>query len=274
MTRTFADAIASAVARLRAVGVTTPERDARHLVAFAAQVPLDRLTLHLREPFTAEAPLEAALTAREARRPVSQIVGRRLFYGRSFNVTEDVLDPRPETETLVADALERPFKRVLDLGTGTGCILLTLLAENRSADGLGVDISQSALRVAEDNAANLGVSAAFRVSDWYSSVPERFDLIVSNPPYIAAHEMEDLAPETRLWEPHLALTDGADGLSAYRAIAAGASDHLEPGGRLLVETGAGDHAVRVAEIFTSCGLEDVRFGHDLDGRARIVLAHV
>jgi release factor glutamine methyltransferase len=274
VTRKFADAIAGAVARLRATDVTTPERDARHLVAFAAGIPLDRLTLHLREPFTAEAPLEAALNAREARRPVSQIVGRRLFYGRDFNVTEDVLDPRPETETLVAAALDRPFNRVLDLGTGTGCILLTLLAENGSATGLGIDVSQSALRVAEGNAASLGVSAAFRLSDWYSAVPERFDLIVSNPPYIAAHEMAELAPETRLWEPHLALTDGADGLSAYRVIAAGASAHLEPGGRVLVETGAGDHAMRVAEIFAAFGLEDVRFGHDLDGRERIVLAHV
>lgn len=271
MSGTFAQTIAEATARLRQAGVDTPERDARRLVAHAAGLGADRLSLHLRDRFEHGAALEAALAAREERRPVSQIVGMRLFYGRPFRVTEQVLDPRPETEELVAAALETPFDRVLDLGSGTGCILLTLLAERPGSTGLGVDASAAALDVARGNAASLGIAAEFRHSNWFSAVPERFDLIVSNPPYIAAEEMEALAPETRLWEPRMALTDEADGLSAYRAIAAGASAQLTPGGRLMVEVGAAQ-AGQVAGIFRAAGFEDIALRADLDGRDRVVLA--
>ncbi|SNS44481.1 peptide chain release factor N(5)-glutamine methyltransferase [Tropicimonas sediminicola] len=272
MSATFADVIATATARLRAAGVETPERDARRLVAFAAGIGADRLSLHLRDAFEGGEALENALAAREERRPVSHIIGERLFYGRPFRVTADVLDPRPETETLVAAALEKPFERVLDLGSGTGCILLTLLAECPGSTGLGVDASPAALDVARSNAAALGIDAEFRQSDWFGAVTGQFDLIVSNPPYIAAAEMVGLAPETRLWEPRMALTDEADGLSAYRAIAAGASAHLAPGGRLMVEVGA-TQAAAVAEIFGAAGLEDIGFRTDLDGRRRVVIGN-
>lgn len=269
MTPTLGQALAAATARLRAAGIDSPDRDARRLLAHAQGIAPDRLALHLGEPLADPAACEAALAARVARQPVSQIIGRRLFWGRAFRVTPDVLDPRPETETLVAEALAAPFARVLDLGTGSGCILLTLLAERKGATGLGVDLSAKALAVAEENAAKHGISAEFLVSDWFVSVPGRFDLIVANPPYIAADEMAGLAPEPRLWEPRMALTDEGDGLGAYRAIAAGASAHLAPGGRLLVEIGPtqGD---RVSALFSAGGLGPARVLQDLDGRDRVV----
>jgi release factor glutamine methyltransferase len=269
MSRTFAAALAAAVGRLRAAGIDTPERDARRLLAHAAGLPADRLSLHLRESFEAGPALEAALAAREARQPVSQIVGQRLFYGRAFRITPDVLDPRPETEELVAAALAAPFERVLDLGTGSGCILLTLLAERPEARGLGTDLSTAALDVARANAAEIAPQARFLCSDWFAAVPARYDLIVSNPPYIAAAEMDGLAPEPRLWEPRMALTDEADGLKAYRSIAAGAPRHLAPGGRILVEIGPTQGAA-VAAMFSGAGLVDVAVRTDMDGRDRVV----
>ncbi|HRO15392.1 MAG TPA: peptide chain release factor N(5)-glutamine methyltransferase, partial [Paracoccus sp. (in: a-proteobacteria)] len=199
----------------------------------------------------------------------SQIVGWRDFWKHRFRVTRDTLDPRPETETLVAAALDRPWRTVLDLGTGTGAILLSLLADRPGAAGLGVDLSPAALDVARANAAALGINAAFAQSDWFSAVHGQFDLIVSNPPYIAAAEMAGLSPEVRDWEPRAALTDEGDGLGAYRAIAAGAGAHLAPGGWMMVEIGPGQGAA-VAGLFCAAGLHQVTVAPDLDGRDRLV----
>ena len=272
---TLAEALRAAVPRLTAAGIETPARDARLLLAHATGLVPDRLTLHLPEALGAEAAarFEAALTARIARQPVSQITGRRLFWGRPFRVTRDTLDPRPETEVLVARALSHPFTRVLDLGTGTGCILLTLLAERPSATGLGVDLSDAALAVAGENAATLGLTdrATFTRADWWAGVAGQFDLVTSNPPYIAADEMAALSPEVREWEPHLALSPGGDGLDAYRAIAGGAMSHLAPGGRLLVEIGPTQGAA-VSTLFERAGLVNIACHPDLDGRDRVVEA--
>jgi release factor glutamine methyltransferase len=204
---------------------------------------------------------------------VAQLLGYRDFWKHRFIVTPDVLDPRPDTEALVAEALRRPFARVLDLGTGTGAILLSLLAERPAATGLGTDLSEAALTVARRNAAALRLAdrADFAPADWFAGVAGQFDLIVSNPPYIAAAEMAGLAPEVRDWEPHLALTPGGDGLDAYRAIARGAGAHLAPGGRLVVEIGAAQGAA-VAAIMAGAGLGPVRVLPDLDGRDRVVTA--
>lgn len=268
---TVSDAVAATARRLREAGIEPAERDARRLVAFVADIPADRLTLSLRDDFPNEEALETVVMARLARQPVSQITGARLFYGRSFRVTCDVLDPRPETEELVAAALEEPFGTVLDMGSGTGCILLTLLAERPGVSGLGVDISEPALEIARENAQRLGVSVAFRQSDWFSAVDGTFDLIVSNPPYIADVEMADLGPETRIWEPRIALTDGADGLRAYREIARHAPRFLDPGGRLLVEIGP-TQAGPVSDLLALAGLVDIEVRRDMDGRDRVVLA--
>lgn len=272
---TGAEALRAAVARLAASGIDGAARDARLLLAEALGLSPDRLSLHLAEglPPDAAARFEGFVAAREARRPVAQILGRRLFWGRPFRVTPDTLDPRPETETLVAAALEAPFARVLDLGTGTGCILLTLLSERPGALGVGTDLSDAALAVARTNAEALGLAdrAAFRRADWFSGVEGRFDLILSNPPYIAEDEMAGLAPEVRDWEPRAALTPGGDGLDAYRALCAGAAAHLQPGGRVLLEIGPSQGGA-VAALAVAGGLQDIRVLPDLDGRDRVVAA--
>ena len=266
------DWLAGASGRLAAAGLDDPRREAwavvsgllgqnaRHRIMLTAPVPADQLTT-----------LDAMLAARAARQPLSQIIGRRAFWKHDFRVTRDTLDPRPETEALIEAALKLPWRNVLDLGTGTGAILISLLAERPGAKGLGTDLSDAALEVARDNATRIGVDAAFQRADWFEGVTGRFDLIVSNPPYIALSEMPDLSPEVREWEPHSALTDFGDGLSAYRAIAAGAAAHLLPGGHLLAEIGW-QQGPEVAAIFAEAGA-DVTVLPDLDGRDRVVRAH-
>ncbi|MBL9053119.1 MAG: peptide chain release factor N(5)-glutamine methyltransferase [Tabrizicola sp.] len=267
------DALRRAIPMLQDAAVEDAARDARVLLSHALGIAHDRLTLKLADEMTAPQAksYEEALAARMARQPVAQIIGRRLFWGLSFRVTRDTLDPRPETETLVAEALSRPFLKVLDLGTGTGCILLSCLKGMPMARGVGTDISEPALRVAMGNTRDLGLEARarFRVADWFQGVTGAFDLIVSNPPYIAADEMTGLAPEVRDWEPHLALTPGGDGLEPYRMIARGAGARLMPGGRLLVEIGPTQGAA-VAGLFAAAGLADVRILPDMDGRDRVV----
>jgi release factor glutamine methyltransferase len=215
-----------------------------------------------------------AMVERRARRePFSHISGRRQFYKSVFRVTPDVLDPRPETEILVELALQAPFSRVLDLGIGSGCILISLLLEMPSATGVGTDISEKAILVAGQNAEELGVAdrLILPLSDWYADIGVRFDLIVSNPAYISAQEMTELQPEVCDHEPRIALTDEADGLTAYRKIAAGALDHLTPGGRLMVEIGP-TQGEAVRKLFMDAGLENPVIHPDLDGRERVVSA--
>ncbi|NEY89186.1 peptide chain release factor N(5)-glutamine methyltransferase [Tabrizicola oligotrophica] len=269
------EALRAAIARLRAGGIDDAALDARILLAHALPIAPDRLTLHLPDEMTAPQAraFEEALVARLARQPVAQIIGQRQFWGLTFRVTQDTLDPRPDTEALVAEAVKAPFLSLLDLGTGTGCILLACLKSMPMARGLGVDISPAALAVAEDNAARLGLQtrASFRASDWFSAVPGRYDLIVSNPPYIAAEEMAGLAPEVRDWEPHLALTPGGDGLEPYRILARGAPARLMAGGRLLVEIGW-TQGPAVAALFAAQGLQDIRILPDMEGRDRVVAA--
>ncbi len=268
-------ALRAAVPRLQAAGIEDAARDARVLLAFALGVAADRLMLHLPDEMAdaQSAAYETAVLARISRQPVAQITGQRLFWGLPFRVTPDTLDPRPETEVLVAEAVSQPFLKVLDLGTGTGCILLSCLKSMPMAQGLGVDVSDAALAVATGNAAALGLErrARFRQSDWFTAVPGAFDLIVSNPPYIAADEMAALSPEVLQWEPHLALSPGGDGLDAYRAIARGAGARLMPGGRLMVEIGPTQGAA-VAGLMAAAGLQGIRILPDMDGRDRVVAA--
>ncbi len=238
---TAAQAMVAATARLRAAGVPDPARDARVLLAHAAQVDAARVTLIAPEdiaPDIAER-YERLIALRAVRVPVSHLIGERAFYGRRFKVSADVLDPRPETEALIEAALAEPFDRVLDLGTGSGCLLVTLLAERGDATGLGIDLSEAACLQASANAVlhRVDQRADIRASDWFAHVDGRFDLIVSNPPYLSAEEMNDVQPELRDHEPRMALTDEGDGTSAYRIIAGLAQGYLTPRGRVLVETG-------------------------------------
>ena len=272
---TAAAALTVAIGVLRAAGVPDPAQDARALLAHALGIDAGRLTLILPDllPDGAGAAFQRLIARRARREPVSHLTGYRQFWGRRFDISAAVLDPRPETEVLIAAALSVPFARVLDLGTGSGCLLLSLLADRPDALGVGCDISLQALDVAAANADRLGLSAraSLIASDWYARVPGRFDLIVANPPYIAADEMPSLSPEVRLFEPRLALTDGADGLTAYRAITAGALAHLTPGGRLMVEIGPTQGRAVVA-LMAAAGLQRIDILPDLDGRDRVVVA--
>ncbi len=273
--------LAQATRRLAEAGIPDPGRDARRLLAHVLKVPPGRLTLFLPDPVESEHALlfNAVIESRAAHVPVSHITGRRQFYGRAFLVTPEVLDPRPETEILIEAALAGPFSRVLDLGTGSGCILLTLLCEREGATGIGTDLSEEALEVAfwNRNALRLEARAALARGSWFGALREddreRFDLIVSNPPYIALDEMDHLSPEVRDHEPRMALTDEGDGLTAYRMIAAGAPSHLLPGGRLMVEIGPSQGAA-VADLFRSARLQEVAVITDLDGRDRVVVGRI
>ncbi len=250
-------------------------RDRKLLLAHAAGVAPSRLIMLNIEDFTPEL-LERYLGYLERRaggEPVSKIIGRRAFWEHDFIVTPDVLDPRPETEVLVRAALEHPFDTVLDLGTGSGCILLSLLAKRPKARGVGADLSKAALDVAARNADALGVADRVTLiqSDWLSAVTGQFDLIVSNPPYIAAAEMPDLSPEVRGHDPHMALTPGGDGLAPYRVLAAECATHLTANGRLMLEIGW-QQGPQVAQILAARGWQDIAVLPDLDGRDRVVSA--
>lgn len=270
---TAAEALVAATARLRAAGVPDPARDARVLLAHAARIEASRVTLIAPEDLEHEIEdrYEQLIALRSVRVPVSHLIGERQFYGRRFKVSRDVLDPRPETETLIEAALAEPFQRVLDLGVGSGCILVTLLAERPDATGQGVDLSEAACLQASANVVLHRVQdrAEITASDWLMRVRGDFDLIVANPPYIALDEMPGLSAEVREHEPDIALTDGGDGLSAYRAITDQAPAHLAPGGRLIVEIGP-TQAVAVSALFEQAGLVGVSVLPDLDGRDRVV----
>ncbi len=272
---TAGEAMAAAAARLRAAGVPDPARDARLLLAFAAKVDAARVTLIAPEEIAPEIEerFESLVALRAVRVPVSQLVGARAFYGRDFRISRDVLDPRPETETLIETALAAPFERVLDLGTGSGCILVTLLAERPEATGVGVDLSEAACLQASANAVLHGLAGRAEIlqSDWFEAVSGRYDLIVANPPYLAAEEMSDVAPELAEHEPRMALTDEGDGLSVYRVIAHHAQGYLSAEGRVLVEIGwkQGDD---VKAIFADAGWAEVGVIHDLGGAPRVVSA--
>ncbi|AUJ64316.1 protein-(glutamine-N5) methyltransferase, release factor-specific [Aestuarium zhoushanense] len=265
--------LAKGVRQLTDAGVPDAPRDARRLLAHAVGIEAGRLTLILPEPVTqeAEARFAALLQRRAGREPVSHLLGYREFYGRRFKVTRNVLDPRPETEILIEVALQDAFASVIDLGTGSGCILLTLLAEMPEARGVGTDLSEDACRVAEDNmhALDLGERAAILRTSWADGIEGQVNLVVSNPPYIGLDEMDGLSPEVHDHEPHMALTDGGDGLSAYREISQQAAGLLRVGGRLIVEIGP-TQAVAVAQMFADNGFEKVRVIQDLDGRDRVV----
>ncbi len=270
---TLESALRAAAAELQQAGIESAETDARRLMAHVLGLDAAGLILRLKEPLTPDllADFDKVLKERLERKPVSHITGQREFWNRSFAVGPAVLDPRPETETLVEKALEQPFRRVLDLGTGSGCILLTLLAERDGTTGMGVDISPEALDFAVRNRAVLGLEkrAIFAQSDWFERVVGTFDLVVANPPYIPLGDMPALAPEILRWEPMHALTPGPSGLEAYEIIAAGLAPFLAPPARLLLECGVGQ-ARDVGAIFAAAGFSPVAAHADMDGRERVV----
>ena len=280
---TIADALREAAAALRVAGLAEPRREAGTLLSHATGRDSASLITHADEALTNEesAAFRDAVARRAAGEPFQYIAGRQEFYALEFEVTPDVLIPRPETELLVETALEllktTEAPLLCDVGTGSGCVAVTLLHERRDARGFALDVSPAALRVAARNAERHGVAGRLRllVSDCFDALgaPEhagvRFDLIASNPPYVAEADIEGLQREVREHEPRLALTPGGDGLSVIRRLVAESPRFLKPGGRLLLEIGFGQHeqvaALVDARVWT---LLDIR--KDLQGIPRTV----
>ncbi len=257
MTTTIAQAVRDAAARLD--GITdNPRLEARLLLGHALALSQNDL---IRDPGRAVDPagFDNLVARRSRREPLALILGQREFWSMAFNVSAATLIPRPESETLVEAALmaftdQAPPEQILDLGTGTGCLLLALLKEFPSAFGVGLDLGPEAAKLAGGNAARLGLAdrAAFVVGDWMAPVAGRFDLIVCNPPYITRPDLADLMPEIALHEPRRALDGGPDGYAAYRAILPDLRNHLTPKGVAIIELGFGQ-AIYVSDMARNLG---------------------
>lgn len=273
MSERIIDTLQRASMMLSAAGIENARQDALVLLAHVMEVDQSSVLARLQEPLPPSAlyGMDRVVAVRSLRQPVSHIIGKRGFWNHEFMVNSDVLDPRPDTETLVGAALEQPFDTVLDLGTGSGAIIISLLAERPQTMGVATDISAAALDIARRNAGRIGVAdrVQFKESDWFGALSGRFNLIVSNPPYISESEMHSLAPEVRDWEPHLALTPGGDGLGAYRIIAAQLRAFMAPKGRALFEIGY-EQAEDVCAIFNAAGFENTEVIKDLSGHDRVV----
>ncbi len=274
MSETYDAAIRRGTADLMKAGVDSAAVDARALMIWAADTDAAALLAALRDtvPVEIAQKYNSALEDRASHRPVSHIIGGRIFWGRWIEVTADVLDPRPETEVMIDAAISRAPMRVLDLGVGSGCILATVLAETPCATGVGVDASDAALKVAERNIAALGVAqrAVLIRGNWLAEVEGVFDLVLCNPPYITADEMADLSEDVLRFEPHLALTPGGDGLASYRIIAAELDRILTPGGQAMFEIGP-TQASDVVAIFATFGWGAPKILQDFDGRDRCLI---
>ena len=256
--------------------LTDADLDARLLLEAACGTDLQTLLAHPEREVSGEeeARYRALLGRRTEREPVAYILGQQEFMGLPFYVTDDVLIPNQDTEFVTEEAMRHLHDgmHILDLCTGSGCILLSLLHYTNGCTGVGTDLSEAALGVARRNAEQLGIrGASFSQGDLYGAVDpgERFDLIISNPPYIPSEVIGTLEPEVRSREPRMALDGGHDGLLFYRRILAGAKDHLKPGGQLFFEIGY-DEAQAVCALMREAGLADVTWEKDFGGQDRVV----
>jgi len=276
----LSDIIRLSEKRLAHTGVESPGLDARILTAHA--LGLNRAQLTLQEERVLDLletkKIDSFMARREKREPVSRIIGEREFWGLPFALNEATLDPRPDSETLVSAALSKSWKtkpniRILDLGTGTGCLLLSLLYEMPAATGIGIDKSEKAVEQAHANSVRLGLSsrAVFRAGDWFEGINEKFDLIVCNPPYIARLDILFLAPEVREYDPPIALDGGIDGLEFYRLLIPWLPRFLQPWGMAVFECGWGQ-AEAVCEMFKNSGFSDIEIFKDLAGVDRCATA--
>ncbi len=277
---TIGKALCAGTAGLRNAGIEQPRFEARLLLEAASGLsPTAQLAdRHAALDPAAAARFHGMVARRAAQEPVSRIVGQREFWSLPFIVTPDTLDPRPDTETVVeavlADKTDRAATlRILDLGTGTGCIALALLHEFRNAVAVAVDRNPATIAVARRNAVALHLAGRFQpvAGDWTAALTGRFDIIVSNPPYIPAAEIATLAPEVRCNDPLAALDGGGDGLDAYRALAPLVARHLAPGGVVALEVGAGQ-AGDVAALLSAANLVIRGIRADLAGIPRCVVA--
>jgi release factor glutamine methyltransferase len=277
---TIAEALTDTAQRLRAAGIDGARWEARLLVGHALGLG-DETVIGYPErvvPATALEMLDRVVLRRARREPMSHVLGRREFWSLTFRVTADTLDPRPDSETMITATLAviddrtMPY-RVLDLGTGSGCLLLALLSELPNATGVGTDLSPAALVVARVNALALGFGdrCGFHQGDWDCGLDGDFDIIVSNPPYVPSDEIDGLQPEVSLYEPRLALDGGPDGLDGYRALSGVLARRLAAGGVATVELGA-NQIDRVTSIMSDAGLDIGPSQNDLGGMPRSLVA--
>jgi release factor glutamine methyltransferase len=272
--------VAEAAAVLSAARIQEPRRLARSLVTSALAISRAELFADPDRTIAEQQVkrLRHLLSRLAAHEPLSRILGKREFWGLEFHLSRDTLDPRPETETVVEAVLRRLLDRraplrLLDLGTGTGCLLLALVSEFPRASGIGIDIAQPAVETASQNAAALGFAdrTRFVIGDWAAAVSARFDVIVANPPYIATEDLQLLPLEVARHDPRRALHGGEDGLDAYRTIVADLPRILAPAGIFVGEVGFGQ-APDVAEIIAASGLTIEGIESDLAGVMRCVVA--
>ena len=269
------EVLADTAIKLSGSGIEGAARDARILTAFAIGIPISELSLKLNELVSDQiiSKLEKLILRRIDREPISKILGRREFWGRSFSINENVLDPRPDTETLIDFVIEKPVTSVLELGTGSGAIAVTLACEWKHAHLTAVDISEDAISMAKINAEKFNVQNKihFLKSDWFETVRGSFDLIISNPPYIGLVEQDEIAAEVIKYDPEIALFAGRDGLEAYKKIIPNLAKFLKPDGLVVLETGA-SQSNQVKNMMNAVGFIDAKIVKDLSGKDRLVAA--
>ena len=250
-------------------------RDARILVAHALGMPKSQLSMNTNEnvPKETRSSLEKLISRRLNREPIAKILGKRQFWGRTFFINEDVLDPRADTETLIDYVIDRPVRSVLDLGTGSGVIAISLACEWKEVHVVATDISEAALFVAQKNAKYFDVQDKihFLKSDWFEAIEGKFDLIISNPPYIGLSEISEISQEVLNYDPDLALFAGCYGLDSYERIIPNVTKFLRPGGIVVLEIGA-SQSDSVKTLMNSSGLSEVKTLKDLAGKDRLVTA--
>ncbi len=268
-------------ARLRKTGIEEASLDARLLISHIIPVTEIDFAINADQTVSNEQQnlIDVLVQKREKRIPMSQIFGEKEFWSLSFKVTKDTLTPRPDSETLIEVALnefedKNATLSILDLGTGSGCLLLTLLSELKNATGLGIDVSASAIKVANENAKNLSLNkrATFLKSNWFEklSKTKKFDLIIANPPYIGLNETPELAPAVCAHEPYSALFAGEEGLDDYRIIAADISSYMSEKAIIILEIGYRQSSA-VKDIFAQKGFKNINVFQDLGGRDRCLL---
>ena len=267
--------LADTALKLSHSGIESAARDARILTAHALEVPISDLSLKINDKVSAAIifELEKLMLRRINREPISKILGRRDFWGRTFSINKNVLDPRGDTETLIDYVIEKPVRSVLELGTGSGVIAVTLACEWREVNVTATDISEDALVLAEINAAKFNVEnkIQFVKSDWFNNVEGMYDLIISNPPYIGLIEQDKISTEVAKYDPKIALFAGYDGFDAYKSIIPKLTKFLNPDGFVVLEIGA-SQSKQVKNILNSSGFFDVELVKDLSGKDRAIVA--
>ena len=267
--------LADTAFKLSHSGIESAARDARVLTAYALEVPISDLSLKINDKVSSNiiSKLEKLILRRINREPISKILGRREFWGRTFCINKNVLDPRGDTETLIDYVIEKPVKKVLELGTGSGVIAVTLACAWKEVQVTAVDISEDALLLAQINAEKFNVEnkIQFLKSDWFENVEGIFDLIISNPPYIGWVEQDKISAEVKKYDPEIALFAGYDGFDAYKKIIPSLSKFLNKDGLVVLEIGASQSS-QVKDIMSSSGFFDVEIVKDLSGKDRAVAA--